>query len=229
MLINGNYILEFFLKHEQSFADSFNAFMKRRSSEIGRQFHSFSLDGQDRDAGADYVLTDANRFAIVEFKYSEKDLVSEKQKPRRLNLCKELANNKRMLNFHDRCHFISWANGPEMAVRTNIYRKEICNKKIFGDHCGLTMCSPESDSNISAREFVDNFFHNTARASLCLRDFETYIAWVLEQASGSTRSTLELLTFNPNSIDLVLVRLDSISAAQNWVREHYPPSSFSYP
>lgn len=203
--------------------------MKRKSLAAGRQFHSFSLDGQDRDAGADYVLTDANRFAIVEFKYSDKDLVSEKQKPRRLNLCKELTINKEMLSSHDKCHFISWAEGREMFVRTNIYRKEVCNKKIFGDGCGLTMCLPEPDSSIPAIEFVDNFFHNPPRASLSLRDFELYIAWVLQKTSGSTRSTLELLTFNPDSIDLVLVRLDSIKAAQDWVRKHYPLPQIIYP
>ncbi len=211
------------MQHEQSLADNFNSFMKRKAAEFDCRFHSFSLDGQDRDAGADYVLTDIDRFAIVEFKYSDRNFISEKHKPRRLNLCKGLAKNEKMRNLHDKCHFISWAEGKDLSVRANIYRKEICNTLIFGNDCGLTVTSPESDARIGSGKFADDFFRGESRASLSRRKFEAYVAWVLKETSGSKRSTLELMAFNPKSMDLALVRLESIEAAQNWVRAHYSP------
>ncbi|WP_422102499.1 hypothetical protein [Vreelandella sp.] len=211
------------MQHEQSLADNFNSFMGRKAVEFGCRFHSFSLDGQDCDAGADYVLTDVDRFAIVEFKYSDKNLISEKHKPRRLKLCKGLAKNEKMRNLHDKCHFISWAEGKELSVKVNIYRKEVCNNMIFGNDCSLIVNSPEFDARIGTGKFADDFFRDGSRASLTRKQFEAYVAWVLMEMSGSQRSTLELIAFNPKSMDLALVRLESIEAAQNWVREHYSP------
>src|SRR4051794_31743466 len=106
--------------------------MQARAPEYGCRFHSFSFDGQDRDVGADYVLTDADRFAIVEFKYSESDLVSEKLKRRRLTLCQMLETRDDMRALHDFCHFISWSEARTKRIITNIYRHEICTQRIFG-------------------------------------------------------------------------------------------------
>lgn len=216
------------MQHEQSFADAFNAFMRRKATEHGCRFHSFSVDGQDRDAGADYLLTDSDRFALVEFKYSSDDLISEKHKPRRLTLCRGLALNGDMRSLHDRCHFISWAEGPSLSVKTNIYRHEICNRRVFGDSCGLSEISSCSVTRASAGVFATEFFSAPNPRSLSLEEFETYLAWLLTETSASTRSTLELIAHNPDSNDLALIRLGSIAQAQTWVRNHVPPSRPRY-
>jgi hypothetical protein len=217
------------LQHEQSFADTFNTFMRGKASEYGCRFHSFSVDGQDRDARADYLLTDSDRFAIVEFKYSSSSLVSEKYKPRRLKLCQKLVLRQDMQSLHDLCHFISWTEGSSMSVKTNIYRHEICNRGVFGDGCGLSDSSHFLSTRASAGLFATDFFNPIGSRSLSLAEFETYLAWVLTETSASTKSTLELVAHNPASNDLALVRLNSIAEAQTWVRNHVaPPPSPRY-
>ena len=211
------------MQHEQSFADAFNCFMRTKAPKYGCRFHSFSLDGQDRDAGADYVLTDSDRFAIVEFKYSTADLVSEKNKPRRLKLCQELLHHNDMRALHDRCHFISWSEVPSGIVKTNIYRNEICTQAVFGRSCGLTAQIGTSATRVSAGEFAQDFFAKNGSKSLSLAEFESYVAWVLTETSASTSSTLELVAHNPTSNDLALVRLNSIAEAQAWVQAHVSP------
>lgn len=211
------------MKHEQSFADIFRNFLQAKAPEYGCRFHSFSLDGQDRDAGADYVLTDSDRFAIVEFKYTQSDLVSEKFKRRRLTLCQELLKRPDMLAFHDRCHFVSWTEGPSRQVKLNIYRNEVCTQAVFGSACGLAALTPNATTQTLAGQFSREFFNPNGTKSLSLAEFEQYIAWVLTETSASTRSALELVAYNPTSNDLALVHLNSIAEAQRWVQAHVPP------
>jgi hypothetical protein len=197
--------------------------MQAKAPEYGCRFQSFSLDGQDRDGGADYVLTDADRFAIVEFKYSDRDLVSEKFKTRRLTLCRKLELREDMRALHDLCHFISWSEGTDQRVLTNIYRHEICTQRVFGSSCGLRSQLPFAVARTPAGEFAQDFFAADGRRSLSLDEFERYLAWVLTETSASTNSTVELVTHNPHSHDLALVRLNSIADAQTWVRTHVTP------
>lgn len=211
------------MQHEQSFADSFNEFMRSKAVEHGCRFHTFSLDGQDRDAGADYLLTDSDRFAIVEFKYSQSDLVSEKHKHRRLTLCQKLLNREDMRILHDRCHFVSWTENPSKLVKTNIYRNEICTQTVFGGSCGLPTLMATHSTRASAGAFADDFFSSRGSKALSLEEFETYIAWVLTETSASTNATLELIAHSRTSNELALVRLNSIAEAQSWVRTHVTP------
>ena len=197
--------------------------MQRRAPEYGCRFHAFSLDGQDRDAGADYMLTDAGRFAIVEFKYSKQDLVSEGFKPRRLTLCQELSTRDDMRALHDRCHFISWTEGPTRKVMTNIYRNEVCTQAVFGSDCGLQSLVPTVATRCLAGDFARGFFSDAGANSLSLAEFELYVAWVLNDTSAAVRSTLELVAYDPMSDDLALVHLNSIEEAQAWVRANVRP------
>ncbi|AFY30137.1 hypothetical protein Cyagr_3055 [Cyanobium gracile PCC 6307] len=211
------------MQHEQSFADSFNSFMRSKAQQYGCSFHSFSVDGQDRDAGSDYVLTDANRFAMVEFKYTSRDLLSEKNKPRRLVLCKKLLARDDMRILHDKCHFVSWTEPPTMSVRTNIYRHEICTRAVFGAHCGLEADLANDATRAQAAVFAEEFFSGAGIRSLSLNDFQTYVAWVMAETSASSNTTLELLTHDPSAKELTLVRFSSLSQAHSWVQSHLPP------
>jgi len=194
--------------------------MREQAVVFDAKFHAFSLDGQDRDAGADYLLTDAHRFAIVEFKYSENNLVSEKHKSKRLSLCKKLESRKDMIAYHDKCHFIAWSELDTGAIKSNVYRHEICNEKVFGPNCKLSKKTPFISQRVSASKFSSDFFGNGGTRSLSLTEFETYLAWLMKDASSSTNSTLELMARNTASNDLALVRLKSILEAQNWVKRH---------
>lgn len=215
------------MDHEQSIADEFNGFMRDRASMLGYRIHSFSLDGQDRDAGADYVLSDSSRFALVEFKYQQANLISERHKPRRLSLCQGLAARRDMRAYHDNCHFVAWAELPAMTMQMNVYRKEICNCRVFGDASGLRDEGADIGGRVRARIFVDEFFDAEYGRSLSIDEFNDYLGWLMTETSGATRSTLELIARDPHADDLVLVRLPSITSAHEWLQENWPspPSS----
>lgn len=210
------------MKHEQSFADTFQSFMRNEALRCCCRFHSFSLDGQDRDAGADYILTDADRFAIVEFKYTANDLVSEKFKYRRFTLCQKLLDRDDMGEYHDKCHFVSWTEPPSRNVKINIYRNEICAQSVFGNDCSLPLVTPKVETQTFAKQFAKDFFSSGGAVTLSLEEFQAYVDWVLTDTSGSSRSTLELVAYNPESNDLALIHLNSIAEAQLWVQAHIP-------
>ncbi|CUR78199.1 hypothetical protein [Achromobacter xylosoxidans] len=203
------------MKHEQSLADLFNKYIAGKAQELDVGFHSFSLDGQDRDAGADYVLTDAHQFSLIEFKYAETDLKSEARKPRRLELCNALLREKRMRDLHDRCHYVAWKGDANVYVNT--YRAEVCNRAVFGMACDLPREGPNRETSIKAREFADDFL-TTGNRSLALLEFEEYLNWLLN-TSGSTRASVELLTYDANELELVLVRFPSVGDAYQWFQD----------
>lgn len=210
-------------KHEQSYADIFNAALAREVED--GKFHSFSVDGQDRDAGCDYVISDSDRFAIIEFKWTEKDLPSEARKGRRLELCVALQGNEEMRRFHDKCHFISWSNSGNGKSQTNIYRKEICTQEIFGTACGLNAIAASSTSRVGTAKFADDFFVKETR-SLTLSEFEIYLAWVMKETSGSKESTIELLAYKQESGDVFTFKMKSLAEAQAWMKAYkVAPSS----
>ncbi|MEI8673095.1 hypothetical protein P4S52_15725 [Vibrio sp. SA48] len=207
------------MSHEQSYADIFRDFMREESDRLGYRFHAFSLDGQDRDVGADYLLTDSDRFSIIEFKYDDNKLITEKFKPRRLTLCQKLLEREDMTTYHDKCHYISWTDSDTGDTEMNIYRYEICNKFVFGNDSGLLTSCPISSKRFSAESFSEGFFESN-KNSLSLAEFEAYIMWVLTETSASTKNSLELLVRNPNKKTLNTKTLNSLQEAQKWVQEH---------
>jgi len=213
------------LNHEQSIANEFNSYMRDRAMMLGYNIHSFSLDGQDRDVGADYVLSDASRFALVEFKYQFANLISEKHKSRRLALCQGLASRQDMREYHDSCHFVAWAELPAMTMQMNVYRKEICNRRVFSDPSGLPDEVAQIVGRVRPRAFVEQFFDHEYDRSLSLEEFNEYLGWVMTETSGATQSTVELIARDPNADDLVLVRLPSITSAHDWLQQNWPSQS----
>lgn len=216
------------MNHEQAYADSFNRYMEKKATSCGYSYQSFSVDGQDRDVGGDYVISDSNKFTLVEFKYSERDCLHENRKERRLELCKGLAWREDMRYLHDKCHFISWIDSQLPVSFVHIYRKVVCNRAVFGATCGLEMENAELETRVPVSEFSDEFFQHTSTRSLSLTEFDRYIAWVMTETSGATRTTLELMTFDIHSRELTMVRLSSIADAYQWMQNHRPqptPSS----
>jgi hypothetical protein len=207
------------LSHEQSLADRFNAFMQNQGKDRGIDVHAFSLDGQDRDAGADYVLMDTTRFALVEFKYSEANLVSEAHKPRRLVLCKQLALQSNMRALHDRCHFVAWTEPPSSNVRVNVYRHEICTTRVFNQSFGFPADDPLL-AKLDAGTFAERFLGQSTSNTLTYSEFESYVAWLLTETSGSKKSTIELVASNVDANELSLIRLSSLAEAHSWLQSH---------
>lgn len=202
--------------HEQSLADRFNAFMQNQGKARGIDVHAFSLDGQDRDAGADYLLMDTTRFALVEFKYSEVHLVSEAHKPRRRVLCQKLALQSNMRALHDRCHFVAWTEPPSSNVRVNVYRQEICTTRVFNQSFGF----PDDDlllAKSDAGTFAERFLGQSTLNTLTYSEFRAYVAWVLTETSGSKKSTIELVASNVDATELSLIRFSSIDEAHSWL------------
>lgn len=204
-------------KHEQSYADIFNLKLQKKLGPD--KFHAFSVDGQDRDAACDYVITASDRFAIIEFKWQETDLPSEADKERRLGLCEELETNAEMTLLHDKCHFISWSDSDSGKSQTNIYRKEICTQGIFGTNCSLSSIEAATESRVGIGKFARKFFEK-GTWSLTLPDFETYLAWVMTETSKSNSSTVELLAYRETSNDVFTFRLKSLSEVKAWVKTY---------
>lgn len=209
-------------KHEQAVIDSFNKFFERQAVANGRKVRSFSLDGQDALAGADYILTDQSRFALIEFKYTQAEIIAESKKDKRLQLCTKLEHQTDMKVLHDQCHFIAWSETPQMKAQCNIYRLEVCNQQIFGAACGLPTQSPSSSNRIYAKQFTTEFFSGMPPRSLSLSEFESYVAWLLQVASGSSKRSFELLTYDENSDECAMIKLSSISAAYDWMQKQQP-------
>lgn len=212
-------------KHEQAVIDSFNKFFERQAAQNGRKVSSFSLGGQDALAGADYILTDQSRFALVEFKYTQAEIPAESKKDKRLQLCEKLEFDPSMKILHDQCHFIAWAEAPEMKVNCNIYRLEVCNQEIFGSACGLSSLSPSTENRIFAKQFTTEFFSGIPPRSLSLSEFESYVAWLLHVVSGSTKRSFELLTYDENSDECAMIKLSSITAAYDWMQKQKPQNA----
>jgi len=208
--------------HEQGVADKFNAFLRRAGERQSVAVHDFSLDGQDRDAGADYLLSDASRFALMEFKFREVNIRDEADKPRRKTLCQSLPRRPDMEHRHDRCHFIAWSDRLTQRINTNIYRKEACNCSVFGYSANLRDLEAEVASRVTAEQFAHEFLNpGLGLRSLDLPEFEAYLAWLMRDVSGATPSTLELLASDPSRpYELTLVTLQSVSEAYRWMQKH---------
>ena len=202
--------------HEQAVIYGFNRFFEQQALLSGKNFRSFPLDGQDSLVGADYLLTDESRFCLVEFKNSQREISTEKKKERMLKLCQLLEQNNQMANLHDQCHFIAWNQTQEMMVKMNIYRKEVCNSKIFGKECGLKNTQSDANYQVWAKQFTTDFFENNSRRNLSLNDFEIYLEWLLLTVSGRNRSTLELITYDDQADNCLLVEFESVRSVYNW-------------
>ncbi|NAX22745.1 hypothetical protein, partial [Vibrio sp. V39_P1S14PM300] len=95
-------------KHEDSVIEIFRKRVEKLARREKKTLISAPLDGQDRELGADFFITEGTRFAIFEFKYKVGDIVSENDKPLRKTLCETLQGAKIPYNQHINCHYIAW-------------------------------------------------------------------------------------------------------------------------
>lgn len=203
---------------EQSVADTFNSHMREQSERTGDKYHYFSLGGQDRDAGADYLVSNSNGFSILEFKHSELQLKEEGAKKRRENLCVllELNKNKKMREIHDKCHFVAWMDSETGAVKCAPYRSEICNNCIFPKSNRINNPAPTEGNRITADDYCKQFKSPPPERYASKKDFEIYLAWLMKVASGAKVQTVQLMAKRPDSC--AIIRFDSVEAAYQWMQ-----------
>lgn len=201
---------------EQSNADHFNKYLKVRADKAGLYFVDFSLNGQDRDAGADYLFTAESNFCLVEYKDDEDCIAAEGRKWRRRNLCEilEVEENAGWKAHHDVCHYIAWRD-KDTDLRFNIYRKEVCNSKIFPGNEKITCQLPDLSLRVAGTLFADEFV--AGGRCLGLNDFEEYLKWLMKKSSGSEAETLQLAVSNPNQQVFSTKRFKSLAEANNWI------------
>lgn len=200
---------------EQSIADSFNASMKNMLAIHNLAYHFFSLGGQDKIAGADYLISNASGFALIEFKAREGTLITERVKQRRETLCLLLQKNKKMRDIHDQCHFVVWPNASN-EIMCAPYRAEICNKTVFPKCTKLTRENPLLSRRVRASTYCSEFINPPPPRHAQKADFELYFEWLLKKTSGSDKSTVQLIGMGDR--DFSIFRFESVDAAYKYMQ-----------
>lgn len=214
-------------KHEQSVIDSFAEHFLSKGKLLGKQVNKLSVDGQDSLLGADYIFTATTNFALVEFKYEENDLKSERTKELRFKLCKMLDQNGPRLEQSLQCHFVAWSN-KEQEIRKvifNKYRSEICNKEIFPQSI-LKRTTPDKSTRVSANKLINDFFDGKIGTSF--DNFNNYIKWLLKLCDKEG-TNIEVMLDNPDSNELEILEFSSLELLNTWlIRNNPQPSPTSW-
>ena len=215
-------------QHEKSVENIFKDNFEEAAREKSYSYTSASLDGQDRIVGADYLFTNYCRYAIIEFKYREKDLPSEVKKEKRLELCKALYNEKDIRPLHNKCHFAAWSNDQnEVTIKTNIYFNEVCNQQFWGQDFTL-VSNPTQGSRKSENGFVDSFLDGKQGATI--KVFDAYMEWLLKLGEESnSNGYLELLITNPLNRRAAGLRFTSVEKMHKWFIDNSPKPDITPP
>lgn len=201
--------------NEQAVADIFNDYMRIACHDAGKAFQPFALGGQDRDS-ADYLISNAEGFALIEFKYSELQLINEGKKPRREKLCKLLQENKEMRKIHDKCHFVVWMDSSSQNLLCAPYRTEICNRSVFAGCSSLKAQRPIINRRMLAEAYGFEFINPPPERSARKFEFEKYLAWLMKEASDSSYETVELMA--RGAVGCSAVRFESVDKAYQWMQ-----------
>ncbi len=192
-------------KHEQSIINIFKSLFEKKCREYGYKHVSTSLDGQDELLGADYIFSETTKFILVEFKYTDKEINSEKKKPLRKKLCERLRDNIKedcdkfikegcdKLSLHLNCHFISFRKANHLYI--NNYVGRVCNPvfniKVVG-----------SNKDILVPEFINCLLKNGSHG-LNFEQFEMYVKWLLCIARDDD-GTIELIVYDDDSTNYMV-------------------------
>jgi len=209
-------------KHEQSVIDAFSNYFLKVGAQRGRRTHRFSLDGQDSILGADYIFTSNTNFALVEFKYEQRDLKAEGDKRLRRILCEKLEVDKTRLNQSLQCHFIAWSQKEEVRkIYFNKYYPEICSREIF-PQAELHRAQGDPSSRIQAQRMVTSFLDGDLGTNF--RTFQLYTQWLL--SIGETgEGGVELMLDNPDSNDLEILEFSNLDLVNDWIIQNGPTSA----
>jgi hypothetical protein len=207
-------------KHEQSVIDAFSNYFLKKGQSLGKNTNRFSLDGQDSILGADYILTESTNFALLEFKYEDRDLKAEGDKELRKTLCLMLDSETIRRNQSLQCHFIAWSEKrlEKRSIFFNKYYPEICNNVIF-PRSGLRNSNPDTSSRGSADNLIEQFFEGSIGSSFGV--FNRYVNWLL-RIGGKEGANVEVMLDNPDSNKFEILEFNSLDLLNNWLIQNGP-------
>ncbi|WP_213942289.1 hypothetical protein [Pseudomonas sp. dw_612] len=207
-------------KHEKSVENLFKDNFEAAARDKEYEYTSASLDSQDRLVGADYLFTNHNVYAIIEFKYRESDLPSEVKKEKRLHLCHALHKEKQVRALHETCHFAAWSNTSPITIETNIYYNEVCNKQFWGTQFDKNLL-PDTTTRKSENVFIDLFLDGKEGGNFDA--FNTYIKWLITLGDANNNTGyLELLISNPLNRRAAGLEFTSVENMKKWIDLNMP-------
>jgi len=215
-----------------SLIDGFLKWLCNIASEKRKKCIAASLDGQDRDVCADYLVTNSMVFVLIEFKYQEKDIATERLKSLPEELCRKLLEAEEMKKIHQLCHFIAWSIdfNRKMRILFNTFFNEVCNKKALNSSSSDLQQMPLTTERFCESRFADNFFSN--KLGVRYEEFERYIDWLLElksdDRSGGNDKSLEFLLLAGDSDNFILEGFQSLQELKNWLVENDPKNKINY-
>jgi hypothetical protein len=214
-------------KHEQSVIDAFSNYFLKKGQSRGKNTNRLSLDGQDSILGADYIFTESSNFALVEFKYEERDLKAEGDKDLRKTLCAMLDSETSRRYQSLQCHYIAWSKKQQerRGILFNKYYPEICNKAIFPLSI-LRNSNPDVSSRVSADNLINQFLDGSIGSTFEV--FNRYVNWLLS-IGGKEGTGIEVMLDNPDSNELEILEFSSLNLLNNWLIQNRPQPAPSPP
>jgi hypothetical protein len=180
-------------KNESAVISEFKKALRRIADRSSRHFDDFPLGPQDRHVLADDFWATYDNFAIVESKWSEEDLHSEKEKFERVSaLCENLRDTPHMAFLHSQCHRIAWRDSKTHRLMSQEYRKGVCCD-LFAATCVDIDCGTEA---IAVDDFATEFFGEPPLHCLPAEEFQDYIRWLTGVVTGSAREITVLAQNN---------------------------------
>jgi len=163
----------------------FKKTLREAAHSMNRHFDEFALGSQDRFTLADDLWVTYDNFAIVESKWSQDQLGSERKKlPRVKALCEALQANPSMADLHARCHRIAWRETPSNRLVSQEYRKAIC-KSVFPNTCVGLDCDKGA---ITVDDFAEEFFGEPPKHCLPGNEFQRYVKWLTRVVTGGEKN-----------------------------------------
>jgi hypothetical protein len=186
--------------------------LRDRANEAGGQFSAYPLGPQDRNLLADDIFATADFFAIVESKWSEKQLPTEAADKfsRVEKLCRELSSNSEMASLHSMCHKIAWRDSSTGLSMLQPYRDAVCKERFASTCVGLKVALP-----IDADFFADGFFGAPPVHCVPAADFIRYVTWLLKTVTGDGNKSVVVLAREKNlqgksiSVEITLEELST--------------------
>lgn len=182
---------------------------------FGEKVHKLSLDGQDSNLLADYIFTSGTMFALIEFKYEEKNISNEKDKPHSKNICISLDNEENRKLQSLRCHYIGWSSsdGHMNEIFVNEYYKAVCNRQVF--KAGVDQEYPYMSTKLRVNELVQKFLDGDI--GTIFEDFDDYTSWLMENA-GKGGQEIEVILNNPNKDESYFITCKSLKELHKFLK-----------
>ncbi|HDR9248825.1 TPA: hypothetical protein QDB50_000508 [Burkholderia vietnamiensis] len=155
-----------------------------------RHFDDYAAGGQDTYILGDDFWVTYDHFAIVESKWSKKQISREvaDKFDRVKALCEALGNEPDMADLHAKCHRIAWRDRDTKRLMSRVYRDEVCVEEFPG----TCTDNVKRTSPMTIDDFGKEFFGDPPLHCLPINDFIKYIKWLTKTVTGKEREILVL-------------------------------------